>query len=237
MHIEGNVVTRTTEGYAFKTKSLSYSAKTKTLTTPDFVNLWGPKSEGRFELTGVGLNADLQGSAMDILKNVHAIKDIASNGGGTPTMGAANDNADEVKTMTIKSEKSHVNGKTSEVHFQDNVQVDIEAIRMTGNEADFLYDKKTHGLTSLLMHGNVRVTDQEHWASSQYAQVLFKKNEFILYGNPRIDQNGNEMRGEEIRFLKGGKEVRVSKAKARVEEQELKGQNHGTASLTKGFMK
>jgi lipopolysaccharide export system protein LptA len=69
----------------------------------------------------------------------------------------------------------------------------------------------------LLMKGNVRVTDQKNWASSQYAQVLFEENEFVLFGNPRIIQDENELRGEEIRFLKGGKEVRVSKARAKVE--------------------
>jgi LPS export ABC transporter protein LptC/lipopolysaccharide transport protein LptA len=237
MHIEGNVVTNTTEGYAFKTKSLTYSAGEKTLTTDEFVRLWGPKREGVFEITGIGLKADLQGSAMDILHDVRALKDITSDGTASPSMGTATDNSDSVKTMTIKSEKSHLNGKTSEVHFQDKVQVDIEAIRMTGNQADFLYDKKTHGLTSLLMQGNVRVTDQEHWASSQYAQVLFKQKEFVLYGDPRINQNGNELRGEEIRFLKGGKEVRVSKAKARVEEQEVTSARSGGGMLTKSFSK
>ncbi len=235
MQIEGNVLTTTSDGYSFRTKSLVYSAKGKTLTTPDPVQLWGPKKEGTFQVVGVGLRADLQESAMDIEHDVHAVKDIPSE---SATMGEENDDSDSVKTMTITSEKSHVNGKTSEVHFQNQVQVDIESIRMTGDQADFLYDKNTHALTSLLMQGNVRVTDQEHWASSQYAQVLFKKNEFILYGKPRINQNGNELAGEEIRFLKGGKEVRVSKARARVEEQDVgkKGQP-GANLLTKGFSK
>jgi LPS export ABC transporter protein LptC len=237
MFIEGNVVTTTSEGYTFKTKSLKYSAQDKSLTTPDTVRITGPKAEGTFQVDGTGFRADLQNSSMKLDHNVHAIKQISSNGGEPPTMGAATDDQDGVKIMNIKSERSYVNGKTSEVHFEDQVQVDIESIRMTGNQADFLYDKKTKALASLLMQGNVRVTDQEHWAASQYAQVLFKQNEFVLYGNPRINQNGNELRGNEIRFLKGGKEVKVSKAKARMDQDEGGTGSNRMNLLTKGFSK
>ncbi len=238
MYIEGNVVTTTSEGYTFKTKSLKYSAGEKSLTTPDAVKITGPRSEGPFQLDGVGFRADLNNSSMKLDHSVHAVKQISSDGGTSPVLGTNLEDRDGVKVMNIRSEHSFVNGKTSEVHFEDKVQVDIESIRMTGNQADFLYDKKTRALTSLFMQGNVRVTDQEHWAASQYVQVLFKKNEFVLYGNPSINQNGNELRGQEIRFLKGGKEVRVSKAKARVEQEDAgPSSSKGLNLLTKGFSK
>ena len=90
---------------------------------------------------------------------------------------------------------------------------------MTGRKADFIYDQKKHLLVSLVMQEDVRVTDRQHWASSEKVQVLFAQNEFILMGNPRVIQNNNELRGEEIRLLNGGKEVRVIKARARVEAE------------------
>jgi lipopolysaccharide transport protein LptA len=140
---------------------------------------------------------------MTLKQDVHAIKALS-----------------DEKTMNIKSSSAKINGKSGEAHFEEQVQVDLDAVRMTGNSADFEYEKDKHALKSLLMKGNVKVTDQRHWASSQYAQVLFDQNEFVLYGNPRVIQDDNELRGEEIRFLQGGKQVSVTKARARVENRQ-----------------
>jgi LPS export ABC transporter protein LptC len=200
MDITGDVVGFTSEGYTFKTKSLKYLAKDKTLSTNDDVQMSGPKAQGVFEMSGRGFSAYLDGSVMKLNSDVRALKDVA---GG--------------RDMSIKSMWARLNGRTNEAHFEGMVQVDLEQMRMTGNEADFVYERDSKTLKSLLLQGNVKVTDQQHWASSQYAQVLFSENEFVLYGNPRIIQDDNELRGEEIRFLAGGKEIRVSKARARVD--------------------
>lgn len=205
MEINGNVLTTTSEGYVFKTTSVSYRAKSRVLSTASHVDIIGPKDkDGQFELSGTGFNANLESSLMEIKKDVRAVKSIPPD-----------------RLMNIRSVFAKVYGKTSEAHFENQVQVDIDNVRMTGNQADFVYEKDTHQLKELLMVGNVKVTDQEHWASSQRAQVLFAKNEFILSGNPRVTQNDNELRGEEIRFLDGGKEIKVIKAKARMEDNRL----------------
>ncbi len=205
MEIEGNVVTTTTDGYLFKSKSLHYTSNPRTLVSDDDVFIVGPKEiDGQFEVSGKGLNAELDSNIMSLKKNVHAVKSISPG-----------------KTMTIRSNWARVNSKNSEAHFEDDVQVDIENMRMTGSKADFEYEQKTHLLRSLNMVGNVKVTDQNHWASSKRAQVLFASNEFILTGEPRVIQDDNELRGTEIRFINGGKEVRVSKARARVDNNEV----------------
>jgi LPS export ABC transporter protein LptC len=201
MEINGNVVTTTSEGYVFKSDSLKYEAGLRVLSTQSEVLITGPKDEqGQFELSAKGLVARMDSNVMDLKDNVRAVKSIPPD-----------------RTMTIKSLWSRINGKTNEAHFEDQVQVDIENFRMTGNMADFDYDPKTKALRSLVLQGNVKVTDQQHWAASQKAQVLFAKNEFILTGNPRVIQSDNELRGQEIRFINGGKEVKVLKARARVE--------------------
>jgi LPS export ABC transporter protein LptC len=202
MEIRGNVVTTTSEGYVFKTKSLKYGAKNKELVTPEEVVITGPKENGPFQLSGRDFKATLDTSVMTLKRDVEGIKELSAE-----------------KTMNIKSVWSRINGKTGGAHFEDQVQVDLEAVRMTGESADFEYEKDSHVLKSLLMKGNVKVTDQRHWASSQYAQVLFAENEFVLYGHPRVIQDDNELRGEEIRFLDGGKQVSITKARARVENR------------------
>jgi LPS export ABC transporter protein LptC len=205
MQINGNVVTTTSEGYVVRTTYVNYKAKSHSLSTLAPVNIVGPKErDGQFELSGTGLNADLDTSVMFLKQDVNAIKSVPP-----------------ARSMTIKSRWAKIYGKTSAAHFGENVQVDIDNVRMTGEQADFGYDEKSHVLKELLMQDNVHVTDQTHWASAQKAKVLFKENEFILMGNPRVIQQDNELRGEEIRFIDGGKEIRVSKAKARVDNQKL----------------
>jgi LPS export ABC transporter protein LptC len=243
MFIRGNVVTTTSEGYTFKSESLRYTAQKHTLETPDNVQISGPKNEDKFEMTGRGLLAHVDTSVMDILHNVQAVKAIQSkdDGSDATSLGATENEGDNGgnKMMYIKSLRCHLNGKTSEVHFQDSVQVDLDSVRMTGNAADFLYDKNSHLLTSLLMQGNVKVSDQEHFGASQFAEVLFKEKEFVLYGNPSVTQNGDELHGSEIRFLHGGKEVKVSKAKAKMNEQKSPQETHkhNNQMLTKGFIR
>ena len=204
MEILGNVVTKTSEGYTMKSNSLTYSGSKKTLNTADHVTMIGPPENGRFEMSGKGFFADLNTNVMNLKQNVQALKAIPPN-----------------RMMNIKSVWSRINGKNNEAHFEEQVQVDIDDVRMTGHQADFVYDQKAQQIKSLLMQGNVRVTDQRHWASAKKAKVLFVENQFILLGNPRVLQDGNEMRGEEIHFLDGGKQVRVFRARARVDNDDL----------------
>lgn len=200
MEIFGNVVMRTADGYSLKTNSLKYDARKKLLNTPDEVEVNGPNKEGEFKISGKGFNADINTNIMMLQEKVMAVKSVPPE-----------------RIMTIKSVWSRINGRTNEAHFEDQVQVDIDNIRMTGNQADFVYESRTRALKSLRMLGNVKVTDQKYWASAQKAKILFAEEEFILLGNPRVVQDENELRGQEIRLLKGGKEIRVSKARARVE--------------------
>ncbi|MDZ4677806.1 MAG: LPS export ABC transporter periplasmic protein LptC [Oligoflexia bacterium] len=203
MEINGHVVTTTSDGYMVKSNSLKYVSTDKTLSTPDHVEITGPETkDGKFEMVGRGLQAVLDTSTMTLKDQVRASKSVTGN-----------------RDMVIHSKWARINGKNNQAHFEDNVQVDLENVRMTGQQADFVYESNTKSLTSLLLQGNVRVTDRQRWAASQQAQVLFAENEFILLGNPRVLQDDNELRGEEIRFINGGKEVRVIKAKARVENE------------------
>lgn len=205
MIIEGKVVTTSSDGYVFKTPSMHYNSQKKELGTPGAVQVYGPKKANEtFEFRGKGFNADLNTNVLIISKDVQAVKSIT----------------DRDQVMNIKSDHARMQGKNSEAHFEKDVQVDIGSVRMTGDVADFVYDQKTNALTSLLMQGSVKVTDQLRWATAEKVKVLFKENEFVLSGSPRVVQNDNELRGEEIRFLQGGKTIKVMRAKARVDSQE-----------------
>lgn len=203
MEITGNVFMETSDGFVMKTESIKFDSKLRILHTDKFVSLAGPKSEGKFELTAYGLNANLNTNVIDLKNDVKAVREVQ-----------------KTKEMNIKSVIARIEGKNNVARFEKDVQVDLEGVRMTGSVADFIYNQKTKMLDSLIMQSDVRVTDQERFASSEKAKVNFSKNEYILSGNPRVIQNDNELRGEEIHLLNGGKEVKVLRARAKVQNQQ-----------------
>lgn len=202
MEIRGNVLMNTSEGYVLKTQSLKYDAGPKNLSTNDFVQMEGPaEKDGKLLLSGAGFLTDTNSSVMKLSDRVTATKNV---GPGRP--------------MKIQSVRAEINGKTNVADFDKNVTVDIDNIKMEGDHAKFIYDSTDKALKSLLLTGNVRVSDQSYSATSLSAQVNFKEEEFILRGNPRVLREENELFGDEIRLLKGGKEVKVYKAKAKVDK-------------------
>jgi len=95
--------------------------------------------------------------------------------------------------------------------------IDMETMRVTGPEAKFIYDSKSDAFESVHVDGGVRMTDTDKFATSNSVNVEFKKDRMILSGAPRVVQNGDELVGDEIVFLEGGRKVQVSNAKAQIE--------------------
>jgi lipopolysaccharide export system protein LptA len=56
-------------------------------------------------------------------------------------------------------------------------------------------------------------------------KVDFESNRFVFRGNPRVVQNNDELRGDEIVFLDGGKRVQVKSARAKVDQKRLEKSN------------
>ena len=73
----------------------------------------------------------------------------------------------------------------------------------------------------MIFSGGAKVSDADKWATAQNVRVDFESNRFVFRGNPRVMQSGDELRGEEIVFLDGGRRVQVKSARARVDEKRM----------------
>jgi LPS export ABC transporter protein LptC len=210
MRIEGDVLTRSSNGYIFRTESMEYDSKTRRLTAPSAVEMIGPKdAEGHsLHLTGVGMKASLQETNMEILSDVKAEKRL-ENG----------------RRAFIKSHRSLFSNKDKSARFLEDVVLDLDSMRITGPEARFQYDPKRDVVKSVNVTGGARVSDTDKWATAQNVIIDFEANKYIFRGNPRVVQNNDELRGEEIVFLDGGKQVQVKSARARVDEKRLEKKN------------
>ena len=168
--------------------------------------MWGPRdAEGHIlHLTGVGMKASVERSTMEILSDVHAEKGL-----------------DNGRQALIKSHRSIFSGKNKTARFMDDVILDMDSMRITGPEAVFDYDGKSDTVKSVTVSGGTKVSDTDKWATAQNVKIDFDTNNFTFRGNPRVVQNNDELRGEEIVFLDGGKQVQVQQARAKVDEKEM----------------
>lgn len=210
LRVEGDVVTKSSNGYVFRTQSVDYESSQRMMKATHPVEMIGPKDPdgNALSLTGVGMEAHLEENTMDILRDVKASKTV-----------------DAGKKVLIKSQRARFSAMDKTAKFMGDVVLDMENMRITGPVATFEYDKTTDTLKSVVFTGGARVSDLDKWATAQNVRVDFEKNRFIFRGSPRVVQNNDELRGEEIIISDGGKKVQVQGARAKVDEKRLEKMN------------
>ena len=206
MHINGHVVTHSSNGYVFHTDGASYLSKLRKLISQSDVQMTGPPDETgeRLEMTGNDLLADMNTNDIKVNHNVKARKRVKAD-----------------KVANITSNSATFSGKTNMAIFTGNVVIDVDTLRITGPEARFNYKKGSDQIESMVVNGGVRVTDTDKVAVSQMVSVFFADDKYVFNGSPRVMQNGDELRGDQIVFVDGGKQVLVENARARVEPETM----------------
>ncbi len=206
MQVEGNVVTKSSNGYTFKTQSMIYDSKKRKLDSMTPVEMTGPrdaKGPGLF-LRGDKMHANLADSSMLVSGNIFAEKVI-----------------EKERKVIIKSHEALFSGKSRIAKFMGEVLMDLDTMRVTGPTAEFIYDPKMKTVKSVVVDGGVKVTDLDKWATSERLRVDLDEEKYIFKGRPRVVQNQDELVGEEIIFLDGGRKVKVIGAKARVDQKRM----------------
>ncbi len=206
LRVEGDVVTKSSNGYIFRTASLEYDSAARRMTASSAVEMLGPKdaSGSALDLHGYGMEARMDDAHMDILRDVRAQKNL-ENG----------------KRALIKSRRARFSSSDKSAQFMGDVTLDMENMRITGPDAKFEYDSDRDAVRSVIFTGGARVSDADKWATAQNVRVDFEKNRLVFRGNPRVVQNNDELRGEEIVIFDGGKRVQVQGARAKVNEKRL----------------
>jgi LPS export ABC transporter protein LptC len=206
IRIEGDVETRSSNGYVFKTPSAYYDSAAKKLTSPQDVEMTGPKEskDRNIHLTGFEMIADLASSEISVNRGVRARKKVASVEGAD-------------RTATIQSQRAIFSANSNLAQFFGNVVIDMETMQISGPQAKFALDPKTQGLESIQVSGGIRVTDTDKFATSGTVSLDLKEDKVVFSGSPRVVQNGDELVGDQITLLDGGKRVQVSNAKAQID--------------------
>jgi LPS export ABC transporter protein LptC/lipopolysaccharide transport protein LptA len=204
--VSGHVVTRSSNGYQFMTETVEYNSQTRFLQSPGEVEMMGPRDPNgsRLNLKGEGLSADLSSSLIEIKRAVRAQRRFPPD-----------------RFLVIRSDGAQFSGQKRLARFIGNVVMDMDDMRITGPEAEFEYDPKKELVKSISVKGGVKASDTQKWATAQNLKVQFEDDKYIFRGNPRVVQDTDELRGEEIVFLDGGKRVQVQRARAKVDEKTM----------------
>ncbi len=206
MQVDGGVVTKSSNGYTFKTQTLKYDSQERSLTSPTAVEVLGPRDHaGRtLFISGGEMAANLELGVVLIQRDIKARKTVRTD-----------------KKMQVSADKAHLSGQNSSVRFTGNVIIDLDGVRIIGPDALFKYNSANDQLTSIDLEGGVRVSDFSKWATSEKLSIDLAKNEFIFDGRPRVVQDEDELRGDRIIFIDGGKKVKVQNAKIKVSKDSL----------------
>jgi LPS export ABC transporter protein LptC len=213
IRIFGDVETQSSNGYIFKSESIIYDSKGRRLTSPSKVEMVGPEGQSgdgsRLKLTGAEMVADFVTNEMTVNRDVKARKVLTDN----------------QMTASIRSQRALFSGRGKLAQFFGDVIIEIDSMRLTGPEAKFVFDPTTDSFDSVEVTGGVKVTDADKFATSGHVSVYFKEDRVVFNGAPRVVQNGDELTGDEIVFLDGGRKVQVNNAKAQIDPDSVEKRN------------
>jgi LPS export ABC transporter protein LptC len=203
MTIEGDVVTKSANGYEYRAEQVYYLAAERKIRTPGALSMIGPKdSQGQgLLLTGTRMTILVDNSKMLIDSEVRASKVLS-----------------DQRTLKIESDSAEFNGVDNEAKFLGRVKLSYDKMEIRGPLAIFSYKKGTNLLDSILMKGGIQAVDQQKFATAENMTVDVLTQKMVFRGQPRLVQNNDELNGEEIIFLEGGKKVKVEKVKVNANE-------------------
>lgn len=205
LRIKGNVVTKSENGYTFKTSSIFYNSKLRRILSPEKLRMQGPKDEmgDGFILEGGNMLVVVDDGLMTINENVRGSKRFKDG-----------------KNFFVSSDKADFSGQSRQAKFSGNVEIKYANLHLQGPAAIFQYKGKTALIDYIQMQGGVRVKDVDKVATADTVNLDLFRNIFTFKGSPKVIQNKDELSGDEIIFLDGGKKVKVEKVRAKMEKKD-----------------
>lgn len=198
LEILGNVTAESKNGYLVSTSKIKYQAEDRLLLAKESVRALGPSLKGqkRFQLESLGLIASLADNQIDLLSDVKS-------------------------SFFRGNEKYHVDANSARlslssrlVSFFDRVQFGVGKFVMKGPTAVFKFEERSNDLAQVALYGGVKGTGDGKSISADRADIDFQKDQYVFRGAPRLLQETDEIQGDLITFLDGGKIVKVEKATA-----------------------
>ncbi|MEK6628956.1 MAG: LPS export ABC transporter periplasmic protein LptC [Bdellovibrionota bacterium] len=195
--IRGHATTSSLNGYRFNTDTLKYISKQKVITSDDSVTMEGPrdKSGDGFRLTGEKLLVDISKNTMSILDKIFTTKLI--NG----------------KNFKLTAVRADFTNNSQEASFSGDVKMYLGDFNVKAQMASFYYSDINKSFVKILLKQCVVFTELDRKGTCDELEMDLTQNKMTMRGQPKVQQGSDEIRGEEIVFIDGGKKVKINKTK------------------------
>ena len=202
MIFSGQVKTESSNGYLIKSDLIIYNSSRKILNSPSKIFIDGPSDQygPGMQITGGTLFCDLKTSNMKITQSIQATNKIKD------------------KDLKIQSDEATLSGLSHMAEFNGNTKLQYGTMTMASPKALMQYEKQKSTLQSLSLTGGVLVTDRDKQVTSNHLIVDLSSEQYTFKGNPKVIQNNDEIIGEEIVLLDGGKKMKVERIRAKVDD-------------------
>ncbi len=117
------------------------------------------------------------------------------------------------KNFNVTSNSAEFSNKSQEALFSGNVFMKFDKTTITAPQAFFRYSEKQKNLESILLKDQVSLKDEGKSAVCQQLLMNLATDTMTLSGHPKVQMGEDEIQGEEIVFLEGGKKVKMNKVK------------------------
>lgn len=203
MKVTGDVRLTSANGYLFLSKEVLYRSQLRQMISPVPITVTTPKDKEGDEMTiqGLEMTVFIDQSRILIRNDIRAFKKLSG-----------------AKKFQLTSDAVELSGLNKEIHFTGRVNILYHQTKIEAPSAAFFYTKDNK-LKNILFVGGARVSDEDKYALSEEMNLDVLANKFTFTGHPRVYQNNDELTGEQIVFLDGGKKVKVEKIRARVENK------------------
>jgi len=184
VHLEKNVVAKTTDGTTLTTDSLDWNAETKNVSTAEEINV----KKNDFEISGKGAEIDMEGKTVEVKKDV-----TASITSVPPDYLKKKD--DKEQTIITCDGPLEINYKKDRATFLNNVKVEGSEGDIFADRIDLYFNSETRRVKCVVARGNVRIMNGGSVTYSEKAIYLVDEGRVILPKRPKLVIN-NETSGQ-----------------------------------------
>lgn len=200
MRIEGHVRIETSNGYVFLAPYIEYVASTRLISCVEQVRVMGPLREGKrtLSLNARGIQIPVNERKMKLLNDVR----------GSQTLESGN-------IIKVMSDQAELSAQTQTAQFDGRVKLENGEQILRSQKAIFAYEETSKKFDFLEMRGGVELSQGSRRVVSEDLKIDFATQKLTFSGQPRLYQDEDELSGDKIIFLDGGKRVKVEKVKAK----------------------
>jgi LPS export ABC transporter protein LptC/lipopolysaccharide transport protein LptA len=197
VHLEGNVLIRSRQGYLFAMNQLDYTGANHQFQSSDWVTMRGPDvNHPAMYLQGIGLNADIDREHFRLKRKVSARKRLVNS-----------------QWMRITSQSGEFFTNESIAIFTGKVKAVLPKVEIQSD--DFKLDSHTEQ-ESISAKGNVTLKNRDRVGTAESAYIELGGEKIILSGKARVDSKGNEILGQVITIYTDDDRIEVEKAHGKV---------------------